>query len=123
MFEQPLIECLKHQGPVSIVTGSAKGPHLVATWVSYLEIIDNRTLAIPGYAYHQTEKNINDGSGVQLLLGTKELEGRTGPGRGFRLTGQGRFDTEGEIYEKVKSRFNGIRAAFVITVDQVEQLI
>lgn len=123
MFTEQLREVFRYQGPVAIVTISKDGPHLVGTWTSYLEIVDNKTLAIPAWKYLQTQKNIENGSPVRLLTGTKELEGTMGPGRGFRLTGQGRFESQGKVYEKVHSRFDWARAALVVTVDRVEQLI
>ena len=122
MLNKEIIEILQYEGPVVMVTNSASGPHVVGTWNSYLEILDDTTLAIPAYGYKQTEQNIEQGSLVHLLLATKELPGKAGrPGRGFKLTGRGRFEAEGAIFEKMHSRFNGIRAAFIITIEQVEQ--
>lgn len=124
MLSKQITEILQHEGPVVIVTNSASGPHVVATWNSFPEVINDTTLAIPAWGYQQTERNIKSGSSVQLLLATKELPGRKGsPGRGFKLTGKARFETEGEFFQIMRSRFEGIRAAFVITIEQVEQLM
>ena len=122
MLSSEITEILKYEGPVAMVTNSTSGPHIVGTWNTYLEILGDTTLAIPAYGYRQTEQNVEHGSLVQLLLATKELPGKAGrPGRGFKLTGRGRFEAEGAIFEKMRSRFNGIRAAFIITIEQVEQ--
>ncbi len=122
MLIEQLREVFQHEGPVAIVTNSATGPHVVGTWNSYLEIIDDKTIAIPAYGYRQTEQNVESRSSVQLLLGTKELPGKAGrPGRGFKLTGRGKFEAEGEIFQKMCSRFGGIRAAFIVTIEKAEQ--
>jgi len=122
MLRSEITEILQHEGPVVIVTNSTAGPHVVGTWNTYLEILDDITLAIPAFGYNQTEQNVTHVSLVHLLLATKELPGKAGrPGRGFKLLGRGRFETEGAIFEKMHSRFNGIRSAFIITIEQVEQ--
>ena len=122
MLNKEITEILQYEGPVAMVTNSISGPHVVGTWNTYLEILDDTTLAIPTFGYKQTEQNVELGGLVHLLLATKELPGKAGlPGRGFKLTGRGRFETEGTIFEKMHSHFNGIRAAFIITIEQVEQ--
>jgi hypothetical protein len=123
MLKESVTEVLQHEGPVAIVTRSDQGPHLVATWASYIEIIDAERLAIPAGGYRQTQENIEEGSNVQLLVAAREVEGTAGPGRGFRLTGQGEITASGDIYEQIQSRFNWARAALVISVEKVEQLI
>jgi hypothetical protein len=122
MLSKEITEILPYECPVAIVTNSTSGPHVVGTWNTYLEILDDSTLAIPAFGYRQTEQNVKHGSVIHLLLATKELLGKTGrPGRGFKLTGRGSFETKGAIFEKMRSRFNGIRSAFIITIEQVEQ--
>lgn len=123
MLKALMIEVLEYESPVAIVTESDEGPHLVATWASYIEIVDDDQLAIPAGGYRQTQENIETGSEVQLLVATRELDGTAGPGRGFRLTGPGTIVTEGAVYEQVHDRFSWARAALVIGVDEVEQLI
>ena len=122
MLTEQIAAVFEHEGPVAIVTGSPSGPHLVGTWNSYFEIIGDKTLAIPAWGYRQTEENVKGGSTVELLIGTKALPGKAGrPGRGFRLIGEGRFETEGAVFEKMSALFSGIRAVFLVTIKEVEQ--
>ncbi len=124
MLAKEITDIFQHDGPVVIVTNSGSDAHVVGTWNNYLEIIDDSSMAVPAWGYKQTEQNINNGSQVQLLVATRHLPGKSGnPGRGFKLAGKGRFETEGETFQKLSSRFSGIRAAFIITVEQVEQQI
>lgn len=113
---------IKHEGPAAIVTSSPEGPHLVGTWNSYLELVDDRRLAVPAGGLSETERNVQQGSKVQMLIGSKEVRGMQGPGAGFRLSGQADFQVSGEVFRQVKSRFDWARAAMVLDVEQLEQL-
>ncbi|MGC9398075.1 MAG: pyridoxamine 5'-phosphate oxidase family protein [Anaerolineae bacterium] len=123
MLKDSVLEVLQHEGPVAIVTHSDRGPHLVATWASYIEIVDDTRLAIPAGGYRQTEQNLEAGSPVQMLLASRDVKGSGEAGTGFRLTGHGTMVTEGDVYEQIHDRFNWARAALVIRVDKIAQLI
>lgn len=123
MLSGKVLQILQEEGPVGIATASTDGPHLVATWLSYLERVGESSLAIPAGGYDKTEENVNAGSPIQLLLASRTVEGRDGPGTGFRLTGRARYVSEGEIYQRIKTRFNWARAALVVDIDEVEQLL
>lgn len=123
VLKDSVLEVLQHEGPVALVTNSDQGPHLVATWASYIEIVDDTQLAIPAGGYRQTEQNLEAGSPVQMLVASRDVKGSSGAGTGFRLTGHGAMVTEGDIYEQIHDCFNWARAALVINVDEIEQLI
>jgi hypothetical protein len=115
-------QVMHYNEPVAMATVWAGGPHLVAVWMSYIETIDDQTLAMPAGGYRHTEENLKAGSPIQLMMATLHVEGAHGPGVGFRLTGSGRVDTEGPIYERVVERFPWARGALVVTVEKVEQI-
>src|SRR5574340_208965 len=72
---------LAQEGSAAFVTQGPGGPHLVATWNSYLRVLDDETLAFPAGGARVTEQNVRGGSGVQMILGAK-----TPRAVGFRLT-------------------------------------
>lgn len=41
---------LAHEGSAALVTTGPGGPHLVATWNSYILVVDEATLAFPAGA-------------------------------------------------------------------------
>lgn len=111
---------------VTIVTMGADGPHVVATWgafVAELDAGDGETLLIPAGGYQQTEQNLAADARVTLVAGSKQAPGKNGMGTGYRLSGTGRMETEGTLFEKVKAKFPWARAALVVTVKKAEQLL
>ena len=111
---------------VAIATYGENGPHLVATWGDFirsLDINDGKTIIIPVGGYHQTEKNLKDDNRIELLVGSKQVQGKNGPGTGFRLVGRGEIIVSGEFAELTKSKFPWSRGALVIEVEKADQLL
>lgn len=123
MFPDKLKQVLQHEGVVAIATQGSDGPHLVNTWNSYLEITEMNRLIIPAGYMNKTEVNINSDNRVLITIGTREVEGKLGPGTGFLIKGTAQFIKTGPIYEKLKQRFSWIRAALVITVENITQTL
>ena len=123
MITDTIKQILANEAPIGIVTVSSSGEaHLVGTWNSYVELIDDRTLAYPAGRMRATESNVEAGSRIQMLVGSRAVNGMSGkPGAGFRLAGTARFQTAGEVFDRVKQRFGWCRAAVVTTVDEIEQ--
>lgn len=116
-------EVLKHDGAAAIMTLGEDGPHLVGTWQSYIEM-DGNSLVIPAGGYHVTQRNVEAGSKVVLLIGGEQNEAPKGHnGTGFRLEGSGSFITEGPVWERTREQFPWARAAFVIRVVDWERLV
>lgn len=115
-------EILSKEAPAAMVTTSREGPHLVGTWNSFIQVMNDETLAIPAGGMNDTEMNIRNGSELQLLVGSREIQGKSGPGAGYRLTGEPVFETSGPSYDKIKSVHNWARGAVVVKVNEVEQL-
>jgi len=111
---------------VAIATYGENGPHLVATWgdfIKSLDINDGKTIIIPVGGYHQTEKNLKDDNRIELLVGSKQVQGKNGPGTGYRLIGQAKITTSGEFAELTKAKFPWARGALVIEVEKADQLL
>lgn len=109
--------------PVSLATCGDDGAHLVGVWNDDVLITGDDSLLIPVMGMRNTEANIVNGSGVVLLIASKEVENRDGAGQGFRITGSGAFHDSGEKYELIKSKFDWARAALEVSITKVERLI
>jgi hypothetical protein len=110
----------------SIATVWMDRPHMVATWSEFITVIDKedkKFLAIPAGGYSHTEENLKENANIQILFGSKDLEGKSGKGSGFRISGKGEVVNSGDIYDLVKSKFSWARGALVISVGKVEQLL
>ena len=111
---------------VAIATYGKNGPHLVATWgdfIKSLDINDGKTIIIPVGGYHQTENNLNDDNRIELLIGSKQVQGKNGPGTGYRLVGRSKITAPGEFAELTRAKFPWARGALVIEVEKADQLL
>ncbi len=122
-LNEKIKDILQHEAPLGIVTVGRGKAHLVATWNSYVLVVDDKTIAFPAGGMEQTEKNVKEGSDIQLMVASKEIQGLQGAGAGFRLTGKAEFQGEGKTYEAIKSKFPWARAAVVVSVTRAEQLV
>ena len=111
---------------VAIATTGADGPHIAATWADFTivkQAYGKDLVLIPAGGYKTTEENLKKDPRIQLLIGSKQLQGKSGAGSGYRLSGVGVIETTGANYETVLARFSWARAALVIEVQSVEQLL
>ena len=105
---------------VAMVTADPQGPHITATWGDYVRKLgfgDNR-LVIPAGYYHQMEANLERDPEIQLLVASRRVEGKLGPGQGFTLKGTGRIVDSGEDMDRVKTHFPWARGALVVQVSE-----
>lgn len=124
MIDDTVRNVLRHEGALAIVTGANGGPHLVGTWNSYVEILDENTLSIPAGGMQTTENNVRAGSPVQLLIASREVPGKDGyRGAGFRVVGRGEFQQGTAAHRRLQERFPWCRAALVVHVTAVERMI
>ncbi|MHB1661969.1 MAG: FMN-binding protein [bacterium] len=123
MLNEKITEILKHEGPASFATYGTEGTHLAATWNSYIEVLDNDTLLIPAGHLNKTQRNVEDGSEVQMILASKEVTGLQGKGAGFLLKGKAKFEGSGINFDKLKSRFSWVRSAMVFKVKEITELV
>ena len=118
MIPDRLRAALREEGSAAFVTQGAAGPHLVATWNSYIEVVDASTLVFPAGGYRRTEENLRDGSPVQMIVG-----GHVPDGVGFRLAGRAELEVGTPNHVRVRQRFPWARAAVVLHVTGVEQVL
>jgi predicted pyridoxine 5'-phosphate oxidase superfamily flavin-nucleotide-binding protein len=110
---------------VAIVTCGKDGPHIVGNWGEYIRTlgIGEDSLVFPAGRYHQTEKNLQNNSCVQLLIASKKVQGSMKPGQGFRIEGVARILTSGKIVDHVKSKFPWARGAMIVDLTETTALL
>lgn len=123
MFTEKFREVISHEGVVSIVTCADNEAHVVNTWNSYLGLPDDVRLLIPAWKMRRTEQNILKNNRVLLTLGSKEVQGRMGPGTGFLVEGTARFVTSGAEYDEMKAKFPFLTRVLEVTVASLKQTI
>ncbi|HET8733449.1 MAG TPA: pyridoxamine 5'-phosphate oxidase family protein [Anaeromyxobacteraceae bacterium] len=118
MIPAELRAALAQEGSAAFVTHGPDGPHLVATWNSYLRVLDDATVAFPAGGYRKTEENVRAGSDVQMILGAKNPTGI-----GFRMSGRAEFQVGTPVHQQLKATFPWCRAAVLLHVTRVEKVL
>lgn len=119
MIDEAVKAVLSRESSAALVTSGAEGPHIVATWNSYIEVLADDALAFPAGGMRRTQANVEAGSPVQMVIGSKDASGK---GMGFRLTGRAEFQADTPVHEKLKERFPWCRAAVVLKLEKVEKI-
>lgn len=78
---------------------------------------------MPAGTYRQTEENLRRDNRVKLLIASRQVAGRNGPGQGCELSGTAEILTSGPIVEEVKKSFPWARGALVVHVEDVSTLL
>jgi predicted pyridoxine 5'-phosphate oxidase superfamily flavin-nucleotide-binding protein len=120
---EKFLEVLKYEGVASIVTQGDGEPHLVCTWNSYIQVLDNGILLYPAGGMNATEVNLEKNNKIHMAVGSKEVDGFHGPGTGFRIDGTANFIKSGPEFDEIKQKFPWSRAAVKITVDSITQTL
>ena len=118
MIPDAMKAVLAQEGSAAFVTQGPAGIHLVATWNSYIDVVDDGTLVFPAGGYRKTQENLRHDSTVQMILG-----GRIPDGVGFRLTGRAEIEVDTPRHARLRARFPWSRAAVVLHVASVEQVL
>jgi hypothetical protein len=118
MIPDRLKAALRGEGSAAFVTHGPDGPHLVATWNSYIDVLGADTLLFPAGGYRRTEENLRSGSPVQMIVG-----GHVPTAIGYRLTGRAELEVGTPNHQRLKQRFPWARAAVVFRVGAVEQVL
>ncbi|WP_257308405.1 pyridoxamine 5'-phosphate oxidase family protein [Geothrix fuzhouensis] len=109
------------EGSATFLTNGADGPHLVATWQSYLEVVDDETLAFPAGGYRVTEANLARDPSVQMIIADKRSP--AGPAIGFRLTGAAEVQSGNALHERLKVKYSWCRGVVVMHVKHLERIL
>ena len=123
MIDKRFREVASKEGVVAIVSCAEGEAHVVNTWNSYLVFPDEQRILIPAWKMLKTEKKININSNVLLTLGTKEVEGRMGPGTGYLVKGTARFLRSGPEFDMMKTKFSFLTRVLEVTVSSVKQTL
>ena len=124
MLPAKFLQVLKHEGVVAIATQGANGrPHLVNTWNSYVQVVPDEQLVIPVGGMHTTENNVSQNSDILLTGGSREVEGKHGPGTGFLISGHAEFSYAGPEFDLIKRRLSWVRAALKVAVKEITQTL
>ena len=118
LLDGPCREVLEKTEFVAMVTAGPQGPHITATWGDYVRTLgfEGDRLLIPAGYYHQMEANLARDPEIQLLVASRAVEGKLGPGQGFTLRGTGKIVDSGEEMDRVKAHFPWARGALVVEV-------
>jgi hypothetical protein len=111
-------EVLEKTEFVAMVTAGPQGPHITATWGDYVRTLgfEGDRLIIPAGYYHQMEANLELSPEIQLLVASRGVQGKLGPGQGFTLKGTGKIVATGDEMDRVKAHFSWARGALVVEV-------
>lgn len=123
MFDENFLTTLGKEGVAPIVTWSAGEPHLAATWNSYIHRTEGGKLLIPVLGMKTTQENIAANNRVKMVIGSKEVTGKYGPGAGFLLEGQARVIREGKELDMMRERFAWANCLIEVTVTQITQTV
>lgn len=106
---------------VAVATAGADGPHLAGTWGDYIRAlgIQENEIRIPVAGYRKTEQNLAKDNRIELLCGTRQVEGAHGPGKGCRLRGTGQILTSGELFDAARKTFPWARGVLVVKIEEV----
>jgi hypothetical protein len=98
-------DCVRHDGIVSVCSSSRDGKgHVVNTWNKYLIVTGDEKILIPCFGFHRTEENIAHDSGIEVIVGSHEVQGKAGMGTGFLLKGKAEFQREGDLFERMHEK-------------------
>lgn len=109
--------------PLAIVTQGVREPHVVNSWNSYVNVLEDGRLLIPVGGMKQTEENLKINNKVKLTIANREVQGKMYKGTGFLIIGTGQIVHEGSDYETMKEKFPWARAVLEITTDSAEQTL
>jgi flavin reductase (DIM6/NTAB) family NADH-FMN oxidoreductase RutF len=123
MIPDKMLEVLKHEGVVAIVSQGKEGPHVINTWNSYLTITSDERIIGPVGKMNKTESNVKENSAVLVTLGSREVQGFNSKGTGFLIKGAAAFVYQGDEFNEIKQRFPWARAVLQIKPESITQTL
>ena len=123
MFDANFLATLEKEGVAPIVTWNGGEPHLAATWNSYIHRTHGGKLLIPVMGMKTTQDNLAGNNRVKMIICSKEVMGKFGPGAGFLLDGTAKMLREGEDLAMMQKRFNWANCLMEVTVVKITQTV
>jgi hypothetical protein len=109
---------------IAIATSGPDGPHLAGTWAEYvraLGIRNDEVLLVPAGGLKKTEQNLSSDKRIEMLFGSRQVQGTHGPGKGCRIRGTGQLQASGELFDAVRKKFPWARGVLVIKAEEVNE--
>lgn len=122
MIPDKMLDVLKHEGVVSIVSNGQE-VHVVNTWNSYLTILNKKLILIPVGGMNTTQENLEINNKVLMTLGSREVDGFRGLGTGFLIEGNAYMLEEGNEFDLMKEKFFWMRAVLIVEINKIEQTL
>lgn len=123
MIPEKMMEVLKNEGVVSIVTEGTEGAHIVNTWNSYIKVTEDERLLAPVGGMNTTEVNLKSNNNVLVTMGSREVQGFHSKGTGFLIKGTAAILKNGNEFEIVKQSFPWARAVLEIRPESITQTL
>ncbi|TKB25349.1 pyridoxamine 5'-phosphate oxidase family protein [Desulfopila sp. IMCC35006] len=123
MLTDKFLDVISHEGVVAIVSCADNEAHVVNTWNSYLHITDDERILLPAWSMRKTEKKVRKNNNVLLTVGSKEVEGKMGPGTGFLVKGTARFIPSGPEWDMMKEKYSFLTRVLEVTVESIQQTV
>ncbi|MDF2521494.1 MAG: pyridoxamine 5-phosphate oxidase-related FMN-binding protein [Clostridia bacterium] len=123
MIPETMLEVMKHEGVVALVTDGAEGAHVVNTWNSYLQVSKDEEILVPVGGMNTTEANLKQNSKLLMTLGSREVQGLMYMGTGFLVSGTAVIKGQGEEFDRIKEKFPWARAVMEIKPESIKQTL
>ena len=123
MWSKEFLTTLEKEGVAPILSWSEGEPHLAATWNSYIHRTEDGKLLVPVLGMKTTQDNVSRNNRVKMIIGSKEVMGKFGPGAGFLLEGTARFLMDGEELTMMRKRFEWAQCVLEVTVGTITQTV
>ncbi len=105
----------------SIITHNGSDAHVVNTWNSYIEVLDDQTHLIPVGGMGHTEKNLAINKQVKMTVANREIMGYHYPGTGVLITGTAEIQKQGDLFDRIHKTHPWTRGVMVVAVEKVVQ--
>ncbi len=100
-------DVLEKTGWGAIATAGPDGPHVVATWGDYVRQLGiGDMLRVPVRRMHRTEANLTRDPRVELLCGTRQVQGVHSPGKGCAIIRRAEMQKAGPNFAAVKTELS-----------------
>lgn len=124
MFPEKMMDVLKHEGCVSIVSwGATEEPNLVCTWNSYINLTEDGRLLIPAAGMRFLQANVEANPKVKLVMASKEVMGNFSMGTGFEVIGTAAFIDEGAEFDMMFQKFPFMKRLLSVQVASQKQML
>lgn len=124
VLSDTLMEVLKQEGVVAIVSWHKKEPHITNTWNTYITVVDEDTFLVPAGLMKTLEKDVKRNKRVKISIGSREVLGLNNyQGTGFLLEGKASFSYESTYVKMLEKKYPWLTRVLVIKITDCRQLL